>query len=295
MLAFDLSLTDGSRAAGYAAGNAVSICFSHMGWVEDALTILFAHQKNDQEGVRSQEKRHVFPNPLMPAVCAVLALAIYLSCTGFEAGQKLFSGSSQYDRYSRSLQRVLQVPRIAAQLVAIGKEAGDFGTHSVRKGAATYCCSGSTAAPPISAVRIRVGWVTPGVEDTYIRFEAAGDQFVGRTVAGHDLNSVNFGILPPFFPVAARGAALDSAINQCFPGAPAGMRGVLEHCLASILYHKEYLLRTLKPGHRLLNTVLFTRPQDFEALRMQVICRRHQIGDPMQPTGTIHDYSFLLL
>jgi hypothetical protein len=178
----------------------VSICFSHMDWIEDALVVRFAHQKNDQEGVRSQEPRHVFPNPLMPAVCAVLALAIYLLCTGFEPGQKqLFSGSSQYDRYSRTLQRVLQVPRIATHLTAIGKPAGAFGTHSVRKGAATYCCSGSTAAPPISAVRIRVGWVTPGVEDTYIRFEAAGDQFVGRTVAGHDLNTSTLASCRRFF------------------------------------------------------------------------------------------------
>jgi hypothetical protein len=32
--------------------NALHICFEHMGWREDALTIKFAHQKNDQMGQR---------------------------------------------------------------------------------------------------------------------------------------------------------------------------------------------------------------------------------------------------
>ncbi|KAF1782506.1 hypothetical protein GQ600_12266 [Phytophthora cactorum] len=54
----------------------------------------------------------------------------------------------------------------------------DFGTHSARKGAAT------------------VGWPLHGVEDKYVRFEAAGDMIVGRYAAGLPFDSLQFAILP---------------------------------------------------------------------------------------------------
>ena len=38
---------------------AVSICFSHMEWKNDALGIYFAHMKNDQLGERPRDPRNV--------------------------------------------------------------------------------------------------------------------------------------------------------------------------------------------------------------------------------------------
>jgi hypothetical protein len=62
--------------------------------------VYFAHQKNDQEGSR-KDPRRVYANPLMPAICPVLSLGIYLLCTGFEeAPKQLFPGGKQYDRQS---------------------------------------------------------------------------------------------------------------------------------------------------------------------------------------------------
>lgn len=66
----------------------------------------------------------------------------------------------------------------------MGLKPEEFGAHSSRKGAATFVSSGSTACPSSTAVSLRAGWVQPGVEDTYKRFEAAGDQYVGRCCAG---------------------------------------------------------------------------------------------------------------
>ncbi|EGZ22322.1 hypothetical protein PHYSODRAFT_491802, partial [Phytophthora sojae] len=38
-----------------------------------------------------------------------------------------------------------------------------------------------------------------GVQDRYFRYEAAGDQFLGRVVAGLPVNDSKFAILPPHF------------------------------------------------------------------------------------------------
>jgi hypothetical protein len=80
-----------------------------------------------------------------------------------------------------------------------GLHQGDLGTHSAQKGAATYCASGSIDCPSITAIQLRAGWHLEGVTGRYLRFAAAGDQHVGRTVCGLDPMSPTFGILPPFF------------------------------------------------------------------------------------------------
>ncbi|OWY93861.1 hypothetical protein PHMEG_00036583, partial [Phytophthora megakarya] len=41
---------------------------------EYALCVYFAHMKNDQRGVRPRDSRHVYANPIVPAICPILAL-----------------------------------------------------------------------------------------------------------------------------------------------------------------------------------------------------------------------------
>ena len=260
-----------------------------MGWSEDSLRVYFANQKSDQEGSRPSTKdpKHVYPNALMPAVCPVLALGIYLLCTGFEATpNKLFPGGKQYDRYQKKLRKLLSSPAVAAELDSRGLKASDFGTHSVRKGAATYCCSGSTAGPHMAAIQLRAGWTLEGVQDRYIRYEAAGDQAVGRFVSGLPFTSVYFAMLPPFFRVDS--PLLARAIHECFPRAPATLLGVLKYCVASVLHHTRFLRDTLPEEHQLFATPLF-RPE-FAPLRDDVVCRLYEVGDPLQPTGATRRY-----
>lgn len=56
------------------AGNAVSVCHSHMTWREDALGVYFSHMKNDQSGERPRDPRHIYANPLMPEICPITSL-----------------------------------------------------------------------------------------------------------------------------------------------------------------------------------------------------------------------------
>ena len=46
--------------------------------------------------------------------------------------------------------------------------------------------AGCKVLPPIVLICIRAGWVMGGVKDQYLKYKAAGDQYVGRCVVGLD-------------------------------------------------------------------------------------------------------------
>ena len=75
------------------------------------------------------------------------------------------------------------------------------GVHSIRKGAATYCCSGTVvAAPQIAAICNHAGWWTMGkVKDVYIKYGEVGDQHVRPVVAGLPVLNAKYACSPPFF------------------------------------------------------------------------------------------------
>ena len=179
------------------AGNCVNIMLPHMSWCDDSLTISFAHTKTDQMGKKSKEVRHVYANPANPRICPILSLAIYLTCFPRSPGEtRLFAGDVQYDRYCKILRRTLEsqasthtrasdnthlikrlikthhAPLHTPQddaLMSWGCVAKEFGTHSFRKGAATYVASGSTACPSHTSVCNRAGWTQGKVLDVYLQ------------------------------------------------------------------------------------------------------------------------------
>jgi hypothetical protein len=89
-------------------------------------------------------------------------------------GDSLFPGGGQYERYRRKFSELLQRDDVKQELARRGLVPSDIGCHSPRKGAGTYVSSGSTA------IHIHMGWVMPGVANTYLRYESAGNQYVGR-------------------------------------------------------------------------------------------------------------------
>lgn len=107
----------------------------------------------------------------------------------------LFPGDDEYERFRKVLGRVLEGPQIAAELERLGSVATDISTHSMRKGTSTYCSSGSTACPSAVAVHLQAGWSMGGVQDRYLRHDAAGDMFVGRRFVVflfHNLNLLHY-------------------------------------------------------------------------------------------------------
>lgn len=251
--------------------NAFHIRHGHIEWVEDSMCIYFAHMKNDQQGERPRDPRHIYANPLQPEVCPILALGIYWSCFEWdEDNDQLFPGDNQYDRFRKQLHRILQKEKIVQELDRRGMDAEHIGTHSVRKGAATFCSSGSTSCPSSTSIHLRAGWSLGGVQNTYLRYESAGDMYVGRTVCGLPSDSYLFAILPPHF--TEKDSIIQEALDAIYPTLPKCLNYVAEFALASLVYHVAFLKKQLHPDHRLFKTPLFQNKNLLGGLSHRVKC-----------------------
>ncbi|DBA05028.1 TPA: hypothetical protein N0F65_000716 [Lagenidium giganteum] len=183
----------------------------------------------------------------------------------------LFPGHEQYDRFRKALRRALLIPSVRRHLEESGKDSSSIGTHSLRKGAATFASSGSTACPSAVAVHLRAGWTMGGVQDRYLRYDAAGDMFVGRTVSALPIGKPEFAVLPPHF-VTDSDLVVRNAVRICFPGLPAPAALIGEYALASLVYHSEFLTETLPSAHPLLETPIFRQIALLSTLRSFVQC-----------------------
>lgn len=265
------------------ASNTQSVKLNHMEWIEDALGIYFAHQKNDQEGARPKDPRHIYANPTMPWICPILGLGVYWLTHPIDGiAKSLFPGAGQYQRFADEFAHLLAEPPMAALLEKYGLTPEDLGSHSIRKGAASYATSGNTACPPVIASHLRLGWAFAGVEGRYYRFQDAGDQYVGRTIAGNPIHSAAFALTPPYF--VAYHPLIDDAIAACFHGPP-HMRKVFEFCLASLVYHSDFLKANLPPDAPLFSSPLFTHAAYLETLKPLVKCQIATGSEPFQSTG----------
>jgi hypothetical protein len=249
--------------------NTASISFHHISWEQDAMVFKFSQAKNDQTGERiSAEKKHVYSNPIRPFLCPVLSLAVYLATTSFEENEKmLFPGSGQKERMLASMQMALQSEKAQYFLKDIGKTPKDFGNHSFRKGATTYATSGSVGGPSGFSVLLRGGWNLGGVISRYLKIECAGDQFVGRVLAGLPLDDPQFAVVPPSF--LQINEAVREAVFRMFGHCEIfeNPKEVLFYCLASLLYHSTYILSEFPKNHPIFNTYIFANINHLNTLK----------------------------
>lgn len=267
------------------SANTVSICYNHLEWHEDALGIYFSQMKNDQAGDRPRDARHVYANPLNPEVCPILSLGIYFLCLPLDTNQNfLFPGHSQYDRFRGILDNLLATSPVEMELKSRGLSSDDIGTHSFRKGSATYASSGSTSGPSSTAIHLRAGWTLGVIQDTYLRYQGAGDQYVGRTVVGLPIDKAEFAILPPHF--IDRSPEFRQKLHPLMPKLPKKFKKlqfVIEMGIASVVYHADHLFETLPKNHVLFMSPLFIHKPTFDYLKSKVRCGMH--SDSMVATG----------
>uniref|UniRef100_A0A7S0E246 Uncharacterized protein n=1 Tax=Hanusia phi TaxID=3032 RepID=A0A7S0E246_9CRYP len=86
------------------------------------------------------------------------------------------------------------------------------------------------------------------IQETYLRYEAAGDPNTGRTVCGQPLHSAEFVRLPPSFvcPDEESRADVDRTLKHLFPNAATGrLLFIAEQCVASVIYHYDNLVQNL--------------------------------------------------
>lgn len=91
-----------------------------------------------------------------------------------------------------------------------------IGTHSIRKGATTYALNGTTSAPSNGAISRRGTWSQNGARDRYVKYAEPQDSYLGRVLAGLDVNSVKFACLPPHFDPTKFDEAILSTIFPAF-------------------------------------------------------------------------------
>ena len=237
-----------------------AIIYDHITWEEDALVIRIGRIKNDQDA-KNMHPRHVYANPLNPTICPVLSLALLVFCKpfAFEGTSRLVFGESGQSRFSEWLGKVANTCHEA--IVAMGLILSEIGTHSFRKGVATFlssCPSGPTAI----SIWLRAGWSLGAVQSRYIFEGPGGDQFVGRAATGLDLNSIDFAILPPHFNNRDGPALTNDQWNDILPGYetyyPQSFRVALPYLLASLVYHSEWLQATLPAQHPLFRQRVWT-------------------------------------
>ena len=94
------------------------------------------------------------------------------------------------------------------------------------------------------------------IQDTYLRYEAAGDQYVGRVVSGLPLSSSKFAVLP---------CQVDCSVDECdemiasfFPTIPGSLHCMSRFFCASILYHSTFFKTFLPPSHAFFSSLLLT-------------------------------------
>lgn len=265
--------------------NTAFIRFDQIEWKGDALLIYFATTKADQTGERCKHPIHVYANPVTPAVCPVLALGLYLLHFGACKSGVLFGGNFQDARFGNILHDYLTSdPHCKMLLENAGLVAAELGTHSLRKGSTTYTSSGSTEGPSFNSICQRAGWKLGTVQDKYLRFERASDEYTGRVVSGLPLQHEDFALLPPHFPL------LDDEVDGIVKGvfdsdllSYPHMRPVLRHTLASVVYHADYLLEALPQHSPLRKSWLLTNSKVFQSLRAKVVCHRN--SEHMTSTG----------
>ena len=108
------------------------------------------------------------------------------------------------------------------------------------------------------------------MQNTYIRYEGAGDQYVGRTAAGIPADDYRFCTLPPHLVQIS--VDVERCVILMFPNYPQNMFYVLEHCVASLIFHTGFLRDILSEDHPLFCTPLFVTPGLYSNLCESVVC-----------------------
>ena len=237
----------------------------HVSWEGDALLISTPKSKTDQEGAKIFP-RHVYANPVNPTICPVLALGvlIFTRVLRHDPAQPvdaacppsfaIFDGAHSEARFSQTLHATMDsLPE--AELTRLGGDKKQLGTHSIRKGAATYC-NGMICGPSTAQVFLRAGWSLGNVQDRYLFAGQGGDQLTGRLVAGLPFNDTAFASLAPHFTADGLQQIPWLVVMPLYSRLPETFKRALPYLLASICYHEEWLRRTLSPQHPLSSTYL---------------------------------------
>ena len=225
----------------------------------ESLVIFFAKCKTNQEGVDKNVPWHIHANPNDPSICPVHALSIYLFTNPhlLSAESRIFPGESQYRHYSKILMKRIDEHQ---EVLATYGCCDNLGSHSIRKGSASYAASGSTVAPSIVSICMRAGWTISGAKERYLKFENAGDSFVSRIGSGLNPTCHEFAISPAYFEFQDEGEEQMLALfmQEMFRDVvDIHIHGMVRMMLASVCYSYDWFVNTIHANNPFRSSVLF--------------------------------------
>jgi hypothetical protein len=249
-----------------------------VGMYNDSLCFQVGPSKGDQEGSKHQDHPfHVYSVPQNPAICPVLAFCKHLLCNPriLSGKCKLFDGANQYERFNNILRGIVTSDEHRQALIDLQMPPNYFGTHSLRKGAVTHVACGTTSSPPIVSICIRANWAMPGVMSRYIRYEAAGDMYVGRSVCGRHRLEKEFAESIPYFDFSEfsgedkeeKRREVDAWIRERMPEEGRNNDVVFclfKTCIASLVYHRQFLDGVLHPENAIRCSVFWSEKIPYE-------------------------------
>jgi len=131
----------------------------------------------------------------------------------------------------------------------------------MQKGAASHMACGMTSCPPIASTCIRANWRMLGVMNQYIKYEGAGEQYVGWCVSGKNRLGKGFAESLPYFDSShfdsvqkgLKRREVDQWVKARMPGGTLNesVFALFMICIASFIYHKSWLDKTVYPEHAL--------------------------------------------
>jgi len=262
------------------------ITLDHMWWEGDCLVIAADTSKSHQDG--SLIDKNVYANPRNPSICAILWLAVHIFTFARGPDKRLFEGEHQNMHFSKVLSRLLETLQ-DGQLLS---DLEDIGTHSFRKGAATYLLNEVDGANPVQ-VYLRCEWSLGKVKDQYVFSTRGGDKLTGRAASGLPSNHVDFTLLPPHFsPAFAQTIPYDSIVaNHSLY--PARFRTVFPFLIASLAYHREFLNETLSQSHGLRHSRVWSKLEEYAA-HVHVGHGENRVTG-MRATGSSLSYNMLVM
>jgi hypothetical protein len=253
---------------------------------DDYIKIRYDKTKADQEGQKVKDK-HIYANPFDPLVCSFLSLGVWfcLEPKRLSNTTNLFSvnnvkNEASGNKYTSALSQLMQ-----ANIDAVGNfiRKDHANAHGVRKGSASFACSGTTCPPSVASIANRGDWSMGAVLDVYWHFCEAGDHFLGRVLAGLDPNKAEFATMPPHFILEGdlmEDEDIKAAMNMMYgplldtygDNAEINPTGLLLMVLASVVYHSPWMtgIVTQKPGHPFSLLPLLNSPELLERLMKKV-------------------------
>lgn len=175
--------------------------------------------------------------------------------------------SFSHERYSTILSQAL---RNIPESIDLGGQRKDIGTHSNRKGSATFALS--VCGISSSAIFLRAGWSLGSTQDRYVHTVPGSDQIVGRTICGLLVQSMEFATLPPHFPNEVNNLIATvigwGNILEHYENYPNCFKKVIPYLLASLVYHynTKFFESNFAIGHPIWNSNIFTVPVTIDGI-----------------------------